>query len=461
MKSLAKNSIYNVIYKCLNVVFPLFTAAYVSRILLPEGVGKVSSAQNIVTYFTLLAALGLPTYGVIAIASASEKRTELSKTFSELFAINGLSSLICTVIYYAIIATVPFFKNRILLFAITGMSIPLTIINVDWFYQGREEYKYIMLRSVAFKIIALGSVFTFVRTQIDYTIYAFILVFAQAANYIFNIIHIGKYVDIRIEDMNIKQHLKPVFVLLAAVVSIEVYTLADTTMLTFLCGDTIVGYYTTAMKGINVIKTLVTSVSAVFLPRLSYYYSRSRNEAFIELIQKGFRILAFLTIPAAVGLILIANNLIPVLFGPGFTGAILTTRILALSIITVGFSNFIGYQILVTIGKERIMLFSTIIGAVVNIILNSILITIYKQNGAAIASVITECCVAIAQFCFIRREISIKVNFRFAISLFASNLVMGIAVYFISRFVADAIISVIISITVGVLVYFAINVSIK
>ena len=73
MKSLARNSIYNIIYKCLNVVFPLITAGWVSRILMAEGIGKVSSAQNIVQYFTILAALGLPTYGTKVVSALNGK----------------------------------------------------------------------------------------------------------------------------------------------------------------------------------------------------------------------------------------------------------------------------------------------------------------------------------------------------------------------------------------------------
>ena len=163
MKSLAKNSLYNILYKTSNLVFPLIISAYVSRILMAEGVGKVSSAQNIVTYFTLLAALGLPTYGTKMIAAVGEIREQRNKTFSELFCLNAISTIICTIIYYCLIINIPYFQERLALSVVCGLAIIFNIINVDWFYQGREEYGYIMMRSLLIKVISLVSVFFFCK----------------------------------------------------------------------------------------------------------------------------------------------------------------------------------------------------------------------------------------------------------------------------------------------------------
>ena len=163
-KSIAKNSIYNVLYKFLNVSFTVVAAAYASRILLPEGMGKVSSAQNIVQYFVLAAGLGLPSYGIKAIAVAGQDRERMSRVFSELFLIHALAALLCTAVYCGMILGVPFFRDRRLLFLVTGLKIPLDLVNTEWFYQGREEYRYILIRSLAIKFVMLIFVLLTVRT---------------------------------------------------------------------------------------------------------------------------------------------------------------------------------------------------------------------------------------------------------------------------------------------------------
>ena len=457
MKSLAKNSVYNILYKCLNLIFPLIISAYVSRILFAEGVGKVSSAQNIVTYFTLLAALGLPTYGTKVIAAVGEDRKSTDKAFSELFSINAISTIICSLIYYLMVANITYFQQRTALSVVCGLAIVFNIINVDWFYQGREEYGYIMLRNFLIKSVSLISVFIFVKSIDDYIIYATILTLSKVANNVFNIIHLRKYASFTVKDLNITQHIKPVFVFLAASIAIVIYTLAVTTMLTFIHGGEIVGYYTTARKGIDVIRTMIIAVCAVFLPRLSYYYANNQSKLFEDLVNKGIKILTYATIPATVGVVLTAEYFVPLLFGYDFVNAIKTTQILSFSILTVAFSNFFGYQILVTVGKEKQMLYSTIIGAIVNVVLNFILVFSLKHNGVAIASVITEFCVAIYQVIIVKKIIKISITKRFFISTLTGTLTMTGFVIICKFLISNLILSLIFSIIVGVVSYFIVT----
>ena len=438
-------------------MFPLIVSAYASRILFAEGIGKISSAQNIATYFTLLAALGLPTYGTKVIAAIGEDKKERDKAFSELFIINAVSTIICSLSYLIIIITIPYFHQRMMLSIVCGLSIIFNIINIDWYYQGREKYGYIVARSFFVKLISLISVFIFVKSIDDYIIYAIILTLSKAANNIFNIVHVRKEVTFKLKKINIVQHLKPVFIFLAASIAIEIYTLADTTMLTFIHGDRVVGYYTTARKAIDVIRTMIIAVCAVFLPRLSYYYSSNQKEYFNNLVNKGIKILAYITIPATIGVILMAEYFVPLLFGKDFINAVLTTQILSFSIITVAFSNFFGYQVLVTIGKEKQMLISTIIGAIVNIILNFILIFYYKQNGVAIASTITELCVSIYQFFAIKKEIKIDIKQKFISSIILGSFVMLLIVIGCKYLIKNSIVLLIVSIVLGSIIYFIIT----
>lgn len=458
MKSLAKNSIYNILYKCSNLVFPLVISAYVSRILFAEGIGKVSSAQNIVTYFTLLAALGLPTYGTKIIAACGKNKLSRDKAFSELFIINLISTLICSTAYYIIVFNVPYFYQRLDLSIVCGLAIVFNAINVDWFYQGLEEYGYITLRNMIIKLVSLVAVFLFVKTIDDYIVYALILTLSKVANNIFNIVHLRKAVIVKLQGINIIQHIKPVFIFLASSVAIEVYTLADTTMLTFIHGDDIVGYYTTARKSIDVIRTMIVAVCAVYLPRLSYYYANHSKELFEKLVNKAIKILIFITLPATAGVILTAGSFVPLLFGDGFMLSIATTQILSFSIITVAFSNFFGYQVLVTIGKEKYMLYSTIAGAIVNIVLNFALVFSLKQNGVAIASAITELCVAIYQFIIVKKYVKIQIQKSLISTTLLGVAIMAIFVIPIRILVASQyLFCLVLSIITGLIVYITVT----
>ena len=163
-KSLVKNSIFNVIYTVANILFPLLTSAYVSRILLPTGVGKVAYAQNIASYFVTIAALGIPSYGIREVAKVRGEQEKLNKVFTELMIINAASTTVAVVGYIFLVALNSGISD-ICLYIACGTAVFFNYINVDWLYQGEEEYVYISCRSIAIKVLAFISLLLLVKAQ--------------------------------------------------------------------------------------------------------------------------------------------------------------------------------------------------------------------------------------------------------------------------------------------------------
>lgn len=457
-KSLVRNSAYSVIYRIINIVFPLITSIYVARILQADSIGKVAAAQNLVQYFTLAASMGIPTYGVKLIAQYKTGSLEMKKSFTELFVINFILSISCSCIYYTIIYTIPLYEHERMLYSLVGLNIIFNVINVDWFYQGIQEYRYITFRSMVIKILSLFFLIIFVKKQSDYLIYAFISSIALVGNYLFNIINLRKFTSFYFKTLTFKKHLKHIIILVSASIAAEIYVLADTTMLNMLCGSRIVGYYTMSMKIIRIIRSLVVAVSAVFLPKLSYYYYNDNHEKFMNLTNKGIHILTAISIPASLGVFLVANDMILALYGSSFEPSILTTKILALSICTVAFSNFIGMQVLVTVGKEWITTLSTIIGMLINIVLNLFLIPLYQQNGAAFASMITELCVMLLQIIVAKKYISFNFQIK---KTFVASFFMMITVLVIQSFVSSIFVRFILECSMGLITYLLISFILK
>lgn len=453
MKSLGKNAFYNVIYKSLNVVFPLITMAYVSRILLPIGVGKVASAQNIIAYFLLIASLGLPTYGVKVIASYSDDKRKASKAFSELFVINAISTILCSFVYLMMVFSVDFFQSKIAISMVVGIQLFANIINIDWLYQGFEEYRYITIRSTVVKVISLIAVFVFVKQQSDYIIYAFITTLSLVSNFILNIFKLKSFVKLGFKKLDLRQHIRPVFALLASALAIEIYVLGGTTMLTFLKGDEDVAYYTYSCKAISVVRTFIVAICAVFLPRLNYYYSHKQYDRFNELASKGIKIIINLCVPAAIALCILSDDCVRILFGENYLEVTPSMQLLCVSLVTIALSNFTGYQILVSIGKEKIVLYSTIIGAFINLCINIMSIPVMGYFGAAIAAVITEAVIAAYQFFYVKKYITINISYSDINCMITPSIIMGIVVTCICYLIEDVLIEVGIGIFVGIIVY--------
>lgn len=456
-KSLAINSIYSVLYKVVNVLYPLLTATYVARILLADGVGKVAFAQNIVQYFVIIAALGIPNYGIREIAKVRFEESMTNKLFSELVLINGISTTVCTISYYLMVLLFPFFEANRTLFLLAGITLILNYFNVDWYYQGVEQYGYIAKRNCVVKLVSLILVFVLIHSINDYLMYALIYSLAIAGNYCFNVYNLRGKVKLIFRDLDLKRHLKPVLILLASSISIELYTLVDTTMLGTICSDTVVGYYTNSVKLARIINSTIASIALVLLPRLSFYYSDKQFDKLRITANKVYCILATLAIPSAIGLFMLAEEIIYIFYGASFMPAVVTLKILSVLVVAVALNNFFGTQILMTFGLESKLLASVIIGAIVNILLNSVLIPTIEQNGAAVASVISEICVLIATYYFASKFVHFSLGWKYWTSLFFNCIVLIIVVYAVKLINLSAIISLLLATFLGAISFGALG----
>ena len=455
-KSLVKNSVYSVIYKIFNVLFPLISASYLARVLSVIGVGKVAAAQNIAQYFVVIAALGMGNYGTRAIAKALTYRDK-SKTFSELFLINAISTTICLVVYYAMVFLGQFFEAERTLYLVVGLNIFLNYFNVDWFYQGTEDYRYIMIRSISVKFISLICLLVFVRDDSDYVIYALINCLATAGNYIFNVINLRKYTKLTFEKLRIGVHFKSIFILLASSIAIELYTMVDTTMLNILKTELDVGYYTNAVKIIRMISGCIIAIGAVVLPRLSYYYQSKQYDEFKKTCQSITKILLLFSVPAFLGVVLLADDIVLVLFGADFFNSVQTIRILSVLIMIFAIAGGFSAQAIIARNKDKFYLYSVLSGAFVNVILNSFLIPKMSYNGAAIASVCAEIVVMSVQVYFIRDVLRNLYSKKEFVHMLVCNGAMVASVLVVRILIENTFFEVIMAVVAGIIMYFGIG----
>ena len=166
----------NIILTMSSFIFPLITFPYVSRILLPTGTGKVSFATSVVSYFSMFAQLGIPTYGIRACAKVRENRENLTRTVHELIVINLIMSCISYFALFIALAYVPRLHSDRNLLILVSSTIILTTIGMEWLYKALEQYTYITIRSIIFKFIALIAMFLLIHKQSDYVIYGGITV---------------------------------------------------------------------------------------------------------------------------------------------------------------------------------------------------------------------------------------------------------------------------------------------
>lgn len=453
--SMVMNAVFNIIYRVLNVIFPLISTTYVAHILLPEGVGRVAFAQNIVSYFTMLASLGIPTYGMREIAKCRGDKKKTNRTFTELFIINAIATGICVGAYLVLIITQ--FNTDLGLYMVCGLLLFFNFINIDWFYQGEEEYVYVAIRSSIVKIAALAALFLFVKEQADYMNYAIINTLAAVGNHVFNMIHARKMVRINWKGICLRKHFKSVSNLTICVLAAELYCKIDITMLGKLCNKVVVGYYSNAQKLIAMVITLTTAISSIFLPRLSYYYNNNR-EKYNEYLSNGFEILLLLALPAYAGLIVVSRNLVYVLYGEAFLPAVPAMNILALLILIKSFGDLLCYQVVISSDNESKLFPSYLAAAVINVVMNYFLIPAFQQSGAAFASFISELVLNYFVYFFISRKvISLNIQKKTVASTLAGTGIMMGCVWLIGFFVENRFSALILQVITGIAGFILVN----
>ena len=405
-KSLKLNFIMNAILTMSSFIFPLITFPYVSRVLLETGTGRVSFATSLITYFTMIAQLGIPTYGIRACAKVRDDRQELTRTAHEILFINIIMSVVSYILLAFALAFVPRLQEDRTLYVIVSITIILSAIGMEWLYKALEQYTYITIRSVIFKFIALVGMFLLIHEENDYVMYGFITIFAGSASNVFNFINVHKYIDLKpIGNYNIKRHMKPVMVFFAMSCATTIYNNLDVVMLGFMKSDADVGYYNAAVKIKTILISIVTSLGTVLLPRASYYIEHSMLDEFKRVSEKALNFVFLLASPLALYFILYAKNGIYFLAGENYSGSILPMQIIMPTLLLIGITNILGIQILVPLGREITVLISEIAGAVVDIILNAILIPPYSSAGAALGTLAAEFVVLIVQYAALRKDV--------------------------------------------------------
>lgn len=405
-KSIKLNFIMNAILQISAFIFPLITFPYVSRILGPSGTGNVSFATSIVTYFALFAQLGIPTYGIRATARVRDDKKLLSKTVQEIFIINAVMCVLAYFVFFVVLNLVPKMYTDKVLFIIISSTILFNSVGMDWLYKGLEKYTYITFVSIIFKFIALILMFVCVHHKNDYVIYGAISIFAASASNICNLVNIHKLIYIKpIFNYEFTKHFRPIMIFFAMSCATTIYTNLDTVMLGFMKDNVEVGYYNAAIKIKNVLLGVVTSLGTVLLPRASYYIENNMYSEFKRIAGKALNFVVLISFPLCLYFILFAKEGVLFLSGDAYTEAILPMQILMPTLIFIGLTNIMGIQMLIPLGREKVVLYSEIAGAIVDLVINTILIPIMASSGAAIGTLVAEMVVWIVQYIALKEDV--------------------------------------------------------
>lgn len=455
-KSIKKNYIYNLVYQILLVIVPFITIPYLSRILGVEKIGINSFVLSIVTYFVMLANIGVGSLGQREIALHQDNRKAYSKIFWDLFfyqAVVGTISILAYIIY------VTFFSSYPSIQWIMIINIIAAVADMGWLYHGLEEYRYISIRNILIKLGSVVAIFVFVHTSDDLPIYVLINSLSLLMSSALLWFKFPKIADKPVpKDIHIFKYWKESIIYFLPQVATSIYTVLDKTMLGFITGSEAEnGYYEQTYKIIQLCLITITSLNAVIGPRMAFLYGKGKKKEIQDHMKASFHFIYMITFPMIFGLIAVGSAFSVIFFGEGYEKVQTLLPLFAPIILVIAISNCISGQFLIPIGKRLRTAAYLWAGAVVNIVCNLILIPIMASHGAAIGSLVAELVITILHVSLLKKYMPLAVVFKPMVNYLISGVAMFIILLIVNNLItATTIIAIAIKICCGALSYFVV-----
>lgn len=450
-KSIFRNLSYNVLLQVVLMVLPLISIPYVSRVLGPEGIGAYSFTLSLTQYFIIVGTLGTALYGNRQIAYTRDHKNEMTRTFWSIFLVRMFSTSIALISYHLIFWNANDYQ---FLRFIQSFHILAQMFDITWLYIGLEDFKRIVTRNLFVKLIGLAMIFIFVQTKEDVVLYTFINLGMSVFSSLIMWLYVPKLlIKVQLNYDDIKKHIKPIFNLFIPQLASQVYVLLDKTMLGYLSNISQVGFYTQAERIVRSILELTSALGVVMLPRMSHIHSLGQKDQMKIYLNKSLKAVSYIAIPMSAGVIAVTPQFVSWFLGPGYEAVEPLMMSISSILIFISLSSVLGVQYLLPSNRIKEFTLSIVSGALVNLILNLLLIPRLAALGAVIGTISAELTVMSIQLYFLRSEIHLK---EYALSVFKysfSSLVMFIVVYFIGEKMNAHFYTNIIQVFAGIIVY--------
>jgi len=428
LKKIGKDYFYNLSLNVINLVFPLLTFPYSTRILGPDGIGRVNFAASLVGYLTFFSIFGIQVYGVREIAKSRDNPENLARTFSSLASINVLTSVASTLVY--LVYVLFWYKNDqdLVLYSLFAFSVLFGGMAFDWLFAGTERFRYITVRSAIVKLISLPLLFLLVKQKSDYVWYAGVILFAAVGSSLCNIWGARKLFNLRLAFSNWKYHWKN----MARFFAITIISATSVSLPPLFLGTyfekTQVGFFSSAYKILLIILSLSNSLGSVLLPRLSHAFEADRQHFERMIVHLG-RFINALGIPMSVGLWFLADRVMVLAAGASFAGASFSLRLMAPIIFLSMSSSFYVQQVLYPQKRESVVVVATFFTAVFAASIGRFLILHYGLYGANASYFLTELLLVVILFFACVRGPSFSLDLWSLAKVLLSSVAMGVFLF--------------------------------
>ncbi|NRD76699.1 flippase [Bacillus sp. BRMEA1] len=452
MSTLKKNFLYVLLQQFILLGLPFLTIPYISRVLGPQGVGHYSYSFSYITLFINIFLLGSNLYAIREIASVKANPEKLSRSYSEILIIRSGLLLAATIIYFAFVA---FIWKGDAVFSWQSLNLIAAFFDITWLFQGLEEFKKVVTRNLTLKLLGFASVFLFVKTPNDLILYTIIMGASVLIGNIALFYRLGHYVRFTKLNLEYKRHFNQMVILFIPSFSAMIYSVLDKTMLGAMSTSTQVGYYEQAYKIVYMISSLINISGTVMLPRTSALIANEQFDRLKQVLRSGVTLTVFLVLPITFGFMIISNDFVLWFLGDKFKPSQAISMMMAPIIIFKSLGVIFGSWYLVPMKMNKQYTVPIVMGAVLNFILNLVLIPRFDATGAAFATTITEGVILIIQLWYLKDVIKLpRSNIQAIITYLFASAVMAVIAYQVTELLQlSLLLTIVIKVLAGIVIY--------
>ncbi len=455
-----KNIIFQVIYQLIIIGIPLIIAPHLTRTLGVTANGIYSYTYSIAYYFVIFANLGIQKYGIRLIASKKDDEENLRKNFWSLYFFHTICSLLCFLLY--ILYCLLIFKENINVSLVQSIFVISTIFDVTWLFYGLEKFKTLIFRNLLIKIIEVICIFLFVKDENSLVVYTFIMTCSVLlANVIMIPTTIKNIPFIKFSRKDVFKHIKPMFVLFLSVLAVSIYTMLDKTLLGALDSTDSVAIYEYSDKIVKIPLQFTSIIGLVLLPRITSLVAENKVTEIKSKINLALFFMFFIASPLCFGLISISSMVIPLYYGNDFIECISCVQFLSIIILIMAIGDIFRNLFIIPFGYDKLFTISLISSAVINLVLNLILIPLIGINGAIIGTIFAELFGLIIQSIFSIKKLGNFIEFIKGIPFVIFGIMMMVILLVLKKTIFAEISTVyvlVIEIFLGAIIYFLLSI---
>jgi len=395
----------NLLYIIIQFSLPVLSMAWMAHSLGSYAYGELSWIENLSRFLALFFSLGIPLYGHKAVQQCANEKERSTVLLVILRFHIGIVILVSTgvMVYY-------FQSDQNRFFPWPLIYLISQVFQLEWYFQGTKRYRFLIRRSLLIRTLALGLVIISIKSPADVVLGFSIICLTQLSIGLSNIFYLRNEINIKkLLKINGKLHIdKSLIYLSLSSILITTYSMLDTIILKWFCNSQFIGSYFLSLRIAKMPILILGAIVPISLMQLVSNHQQNSTTEYSKNLGISFKSMIIVAIPIIFYVFENAEQIVLIMGGVSFSSGVVFLKLLICTLPLMIISNVFGYQLLVSVDRERDYLFVSIFGLIVALIAYALLIPKFGALGAVYAVLTTEFGVALVSLLFASKVVKIN-----------------------------------------------------